>query len=240
MIESKGMVFTLERKSDGREIEQLQLLHIKKIGRLLGRQHAISSSLDCRFGFGTSWGMFGGNKTDALGDYDENELSFRDFISEVEGIEKFTGEFNLIKKRYLEKREKLCAVWDILPKGPVQGDFCPYNMVFHEDGTISAIFDFNIAGDEVFLNECIGVGVFLSWHYEFIGNATENDRFQMFIQSYESERPFTKLEWELFDDLFAIIRAFRYDRVDRGIEMIRNGNNDVGFIQETSAILKGS
>lgn len=238
-IESKGMIFTLERKSSGREVEQLQLSHIRDIGRSLGRQHAVSSILDFRFGSGTSWGMFGGNGSDALGDYDENELSFNGFRSEVEGIENFAEEFILIKKLYIEKREKLSNIWEILPTGPVQGDFCPYNMLFHDDGTISSIYDFNIAGNEVFLNECIGIGVFLSWHYGFNGNESESERFWNFIQAYESERPFTKQEWEHFDDLFAIIRAFRYDRVEKGAKLLRSGNAG-DFIRETCSILEGS
>ena len=232
--EAEGMLFMLEKKSMGVSVEQLQLIHIQEIGKILGKQHAVSESIGMRFNTGTSWGMFGGNKTDALGDYDENELSYLEFIEKGEG---FPNDLQLIKNLYIEKRAKLKAVWNTLPTGSVQGDFCPYNMLFHGDGTIASVYDFNIAGDEVFLNECIGVGAYLAWHYAYQGGETEWERFRSFLQAYESERPLTSLEKEVMNDLLAIIRAFRYDRIEEGILMLSSEESGKQFMAETRKIL---
>ncbi|WP_318617859.1 phosphotransferase enzyme family protein [Sporosarcina sp. YIM B06819] len=234
-VEASGMLFTLEKNLVGEEVEQLRLIHIQEIGKMLGRQHAVSQTIRMRFNRGTSWGMFGGNETDALGDYDENELSFTQFIEQVDG---FTNEIQLINELYIGKREKLKLVWDTLPSGPVQGDFCPYNLLFNAEGTITTIFDFDIAGDEVFLNECIGVGVYLAWHCEYIDGETEWQRYQSFLQAYESEREFSSLERESMDDLLAIVRAFRYDRIEEGISTLNGEDGGKQFVVKTLEILQ--
>lgn len=236
-VEHEDLVFILERKGDGKEIKRLQLSHIKKIGKMLGMQHTVSSATDFRFGTGTSWGMFGGNKTDALGDYDENELSYLDLIQCVEETGMYNAELTTLKELYQFRRSQLKEVWDSLPSGPVQGDFCPYNLLFQQN-KISTVFDYNIAGDEVFINECIGVAVFLVWHHDFEGNETPEERYHAYIEAYTSQRPLSDRELEMVPHLFAIIRAFRYDRVDEGIEKIKQGNGKA-FLDETILLLQG-
>lgn len=234
-IEHEDYVFTLERKGEGDEIKHLHLSHIREIGKKLGKQHAVSLSTDFRFGSGTSWGMFGGNETEAFGEYDENELSYLDFIQHVEDDGKFFDELTIIKELYQQRRSKLESVWHLLPTGPVQGDFCPYNLLFKQE-VISAVFDYNIAGDEVLINECIGVGVFLAWRYNFDGPETPEERYNTYINAYTSQRPLSDIEKEMLPHLFAIIRAFRYDRIEDGIEMIKQGKGKA-FIDETIMFL---
>ncbi|MBE1555123.1 phosphotransferase enzyme family protein [Sporosarcina limicola] len=237
-VEASGFIFTVEKKSVGEEVERLRFSHINDIGKMLGKQHAVSETLDVCFGTATSWSIFGGNETDALGDYDENELSFKKFMQDAEKLSELSVEVELIKNSYLVKRERLSTVWETLPSGPIQGDFCPYNMLFSQDGKITSIYDYNIAGDEVFLNECIGVGVFLAWHHPYIGAETEVERFYIFMNAYMQERPFTEAESAVFDDLLAIIRAFRYDRVEEIVQLLREGKDAQRFIKEAFEILQ--
>ncbi len=236
-VEHEGLLFILERQGHGEEIKRLRLSHIREIGKLLGKQHAISSTTDFRFGTGTSWGMFGGNETDALGDYDENELSYLDFVQNVEGQETFRMELATVKELYQSRRSYLKEVWSSLPAGPVQGDLCPYNLLFQQD-KISAVFDYDIAGDEVLLNECIGVAVFLAWHYDFEGQETPEERYEAYIDAYTLERPLSDHEKEMIPHLFAIIRAFRYDRIEDGINKIKQGDGKA-FMDETIYLLQG-
>ena len=156
--------------------------------------------------------MFGGNATDKIGDYDENELSFRDFKQAFEN----DSLFHEIEALYNVHRTKLHAMWAELPTAATQGDFCPYNLLF-QDNKIVGLFDFNLAGDEVLINECVAVGIYLSWHVDYNGTLTASERFTQYIESYQSERPWTKLEYDAFPSLFSIIRAFRFDRVENGI-----------------------
>ncbi|WP_432361828.1 phosphotransferase enzyme family protein [Sporosarcina sp. UB5] len=234
-VEHEGLLFILERKGNGEEVKRLRLSHIREIGKLLGKQHAISSTTDFRFGVGTSWGMFGGNKTDAFGDYDENELSYLDLIRCIDKDETFEVELTTVKELYQSRRSRLQEVWNSLPAGPVQGDLCPYNLLFQQDN-ISGVFDYNIAGDEVLLNECIGNAVFLAWHYDFEGNETSEERYDAYIDAYTSERPLSNREMEMVPHLFAIIRAFRYDRIEEGIEKIKQGDGKA-FLDETITFL---
>lgn len=226
-----SFTITLEELCCGIEIDTLSDKHIYQIGKLLAYEHQLSTNLPFSFGRGTSWSMFGGNKTDALGDYDENELSFIDFSNTFQDEELFIS----IKEKYTKKRAQLFKHWALLPKGPVQGDFCHYNMLFNENSTINSVFDFNIAGDEVFINECIAVGVYLSWHVPYVGNLSEKQRFEHFFQVYKTIRPLNDIEQECIQPLIQIIRAFRYDRVDHGITL--TGKNPLEFLDETLAIL---
>ncbi len=236
-VEHGGLLFILEKKGFGEEIKHLRLSHSREIGKLLGKQHAISSTTDFRFGTGTSWGMFGGNETDAIGDYDENELSYLALIREIEKEGTFKIELDTVKELYLSRRSKLKEVWSSLPSGPVQGDLCPYNLLFQQD-EISAVFDYDIAGDEVLLNECIGVAVFLAWHHDFEGTETPEEHYHAYIEAYEAERPLSDGEREMIPHLFAIIRAFRYDRIEEGIDKIKQGDGKA-FIDETIMLLQG-
>lgn len=179
--------------------------------------------------------MFGGNKTDAFGDYDENELSYLDLIKTLVEDKKYAVELTMIKELYQSRRSQLKKEWDSLPYGPVQGDLCPYNLLFQQD-KISAVFDYNIAGDEVLLNECIGVAVFLAWHYDFEGKETSEERYEAYIDAYETERPLSDHEKEMIPHLFAIIRAFRYDRIEEGIEKIKQCDGKA-FLDETIKLL---
>lgn len=236
-IEHEGLLFILEQKGNGKEIKRLRLSHIREIGKMLGKQHAIASTTDFRFGVGTSWGMFGGNETDKFGDYDENELSYLDLIQNVDEEGTFKIELVTVKELYQWRRSQMKEAWNSLPSGPVQGDFCPYNLLFNQD-EISAVFDYNIAGDEVLINECIGVAVFLAWHHDFEGNETPEERYEAYIDAYEAERPLSDREKEIIPHLFAIIRAFRYDRIEEGIEKIKQGEGKA-FLDETILLLKG-
>lgn len=233
----EDLLFILERKGNGKEVKRLQLSHIQEIGKLLGKQHAVSATTDFRFGTGTSWGMFGGNETDALGDYDENEVSYLDLIRSLNEDETVTAELTTIQELYQYRRGQLKNLWSTLPSGPVQGDLCPYNLLFQGDN-ISGVFDYDIAGDEVLINECIGVAVYLAWHYDFEGKEIPEERYHAYINAYTSVRPLSNREMEMVPHLFAIIRAFRYDRIEEGIEKMKQGHGKA-FLEETIQLLQG-
>lgn len=236
-VTHKDLLFILERKGAGEEITILRLEHIAELGRILGKEHAVSSSSDLRFGRGTSWGMFGGNETDELGNYDENERCYLDMVHSVKGSGQFEQELAAIQELYLARRAILQAEWSGLPTGAIQGDLLPYNLLFQQD-KISVIFDYDIAGDEVFVNECVANAIFLAWHHDFEGKETPEERYQAYIDAYTTQRPLSDDEMEMVPHLFAIIRAFRYDRIEEGIEKIKQGEGKA-FLDETIKLLQG-
>lgn len=225
----EAYVFTLETKLEGQEIDTLEDVHLKEIGTNLGKMHCYSLQNNLNLNKATSWSMFGGNATDAIGDYDENELSFLEFTQTFQ----HEAEFPLIQTLYENYRQRLQSSWTSLPKAAIQGDFCYYNMLF-EQGKLVGLFDFNLAGDEILLNECVAVGIYLSWHVTYNGNLSSEERFKLFLDHYRTEREWMEIEWTAFPMLFAIIRAFRYDRVEKGIA---EPNNKAQFLEETKMIL---
>ena len=233
-VEVGGKVFSLERSLAGEPIEVLMDSEIMEIGRSLGIQHSLSIKYPTPFHIATSWSLFGGNQTDEIGDYDENELSFLDFKKCYVAHPLFLE----IESLYQEYRQSIYKLWDVLPQGAVQGDFCYYNMLQEKNGSI-AIYDFNLAGNEVYLNECIAVGVYHAWHAPYKGELNEEERFQVFIDSYINERPFNEMEQAASLPLKAIIRAFRYDRIEDGISL-KDEDEQKQFLQDTLLILEGA
>ncbi|HWL25116.1 MAG TPA: hypothetical protein VNR38_15470 [Ureibacillus sp.] len=232
VIQHEDIVFTLEQALPGNPINIITDKEISEIGRLLGIQHRLSMKIPNLFTNATSWSMFGGNKTDALGDYDENELSFIEFHKHFNTHPLFSQ----IESHYQKYRYNLEQVWTRLPQGAVQGDFCYYNMVKLPDDAL-AIYDFNIAGNEVYLNECIAVGVYHAWHAPYKGELKEQERFQLYMEAYLKERPLEYLEQIYVNQLKSIIRAFRYDRVELGIALNNELMKDL-FMKETLRILE--
>lgn len=230
-VTEQNIVYTLEHMVSGIAISCLTNIHIEEIGTALGKMHRFSLEHSISLNQATSWAMFGGNESDALGDYDENELSFRDFATA------FAQEPHMqdITSLYMGYRKQLEDVWSELPTAATQGDFCHYNMLFDEQQRINGIFNFNLAGDEVLLNECVAVGVYLCWHVDYQGELSSTQRFQQFMQAYEKQRALNVLEKKMIPALFAIIRAFRYDRVENGI---KNSDAKGAFLNETLEILR--
>lgn len=220
----------METHQFGEEVDVLNDGKLVSIASMLGRFHAESLRQGYRFHRATSWSLFGGNATEEIGDYDENELSFLE-LKEACGQEVI---FEEIEGQYLAHRTYLKNNWHTLPVAAVQGDFCHYNMLFNGN-RIQSIFDFNLAGDECLLNECIAVAVYCCWHVEGDSTLSTEERYTLFIDAYQKYRPWSNEEIALSMKLKAIIRAFRYDRVARGVEM---SDEKALFLEETLQILK--
>lgn len=226
----EGFIFTLETALiEGKEIQQLNDIHIQSIAENFAKQHKHCLQHNILLNKPTSWAMFGGNQTDELGDYDENELSFLDFKQAFSEY----GQFAEIEQRYLDYRKQLKVLWSKLPTAATQGDFCYYNMWF-KDGKVVGLCDFNLAGDEVYINECIAVGIYLCWHAPYEGKLSGEERFELFMRTYESVRRLTTIELQAKLLLFRVIRAFRFDRVEEGIA---NKNGYQQFLEETKKLL---
>lgn len=230
-VDYENFIFTIEKGMQGQEIDQLTDLHLASMAKALAIQHVISLQNGFTIGAGTSWGMFGGNETEELGHYDENELSFWKFKEAFSN----TSLYDQIEHHYLQKRNQLKALWPLLPSCAIQGDLCYYNMLFKEDGSLAAIFDFNIAGDEICVNEVVAVAIYCCWHLDYQGEKSPIDRYHFFMENYRSIRAFTLEEHQAEKWLFPIIRAFRYDRIEDGIA---NTNAHNEFVAETFAILQ--
>lgn len=229
-VARNGLTWTIETRQLGEEAAVLNDERLVSMASMLGKLHAESLRQSYRFHRATSWSLFGGNATEAIGDYDENELSFLE-MKAAYGQEVI---FAQIEAQYLAHRTYLENRWKTLPVAAVQGDFCHYNMLFDGD-RVQSIFDFNLAGDECLLNECIAVAVYCCWHVEADSKLSAEARYTLFTEAYQKYRPWSKEELAVAMTLKAIIRAFRYDRVASGIEKVEQRER---FLKETLSILE--
>ncbi|SHG74934.1 phosphotransferase [Ornithinibacillus halophilus] len=224
-VDGKCSLVTVEEYMDGTEIEIIDINVIRQIAQLLAVQHNISEESGMRFGYGTSWSMFGGNETDAFGDYDENELCFRELIGALKANNYDKQLIDQISASYLTQRGELHQIWSELPKGAVQGDFCPYNMLLDDEWKIGAIFDFNLAGDEVFINECLAIAVYLAFSH-LKRDGTSLEYLQAFLVAYREKRNLSIKEYSAIQPLIRVLRPFRYERVDGIMEWIKQGKRE--------------
>lgn len=215
--EEKGKVYltTAEAFVEGSEINNVAPGQVREIGRMLGKMHLAGSRAAFRFGYGTSWSMFGGNASDAFGEYDENELMYKELMEAClsSGMHKEAAE--LVHRLYQKKRERVRKLWTYLPSGPVQGDFCPYNMRADRNGRISGFFDFNLAGDEVFVNELAALAVYYAFSSPKQQGMGEGACLRSFLQGYRSIRRLKGAEEEVLPLLLQLHRPFRFDRIER-------------------------
>lgn len=227
-VKRDSVVYTLEQKLRGAEVETLTDTHLAEIANALGTMHHYVLENQLRLHRGTTWSMFGGNQNDELGYYDENECSF------WECRDAFSNHvlFPQVEVAYQHIRQELQRMWTDLPIAATQGDFCYYNMVF-QDQKLTGVFDFNLAGDEVLINECLAVAVYHSWHAPYQGTRSPDERFTLFCDAYQRIRPWTEKEASVVPQLKALIRAFRYDRIESGIQVDQPDK----FLNETLNLL---
>ncbi len=232
VVQYEDKVYSLELALRGKPIEIITDIELKEIGRSLGVLHHLSMKMPNLFNNATSWSLFDENKSEQIVEYDEYELSFLKFKNHFNSHPLL----NKIESLYREYRFNLQQVWMRLPQGAVQGDFCYYNMLLQPDN-ILAIYNFNLAGNEVYLNECIAVAVYHACHAPYRGKLKEQDRFELFMNSYKKERPLENLEEIYYPQLKSILQAFRYDRIELGIALNNYLMQDL-FVKETLKILQ--
>lgn len=211
---------TVEEWMPGRELEDQevnkQLLHT--LGKLLGKTHKISETYDVHFKYGTYWGMFGGNTSDVPGIYDDVELEANSLKESLQRKEINQALVEEVFFQFYEKRAALQKLWNTLPKGAVQGDFSPNNILLDHNSAFQSLIDFNIAGDEVFINHLVGEAIFLA--YELMGDE-QDDCFYEFLSAYMKERPLSTLEKEALPLIIQVVRPFRFRRTQKIIQLVK-------------------
>lgn len=213
---------TIEEWMPGRELrdEEINKSLLHTLGLLLGKTHVISEKHHIHFEHGTYWGMFGGNTSDKPGIYDDIELEANLLKESLKTTEINQVLVDKVFTLFYKKREELRKVWNDLPKGAVQGDLSPNNILLNDNSTFESLIDFNIAGDEVFINHLVGEGIFLA--YELMGDDKE-DCFQEFLSAYMKIRPLSTLEIKTLPLIIQILRPFRFRRTQKIIQLINEG-----------------
>ena len=175
-----------------------------QIGRTMGRMHAISQRLKPKIGYSMLY----------------NEVMYKDTSYERiwRGWDHSFMEQELYSRLleiYAHRIEIVKNVWCSLPKGAVQGDIYSRNNVALHEGNV-AVFDFNLAGDEVFVGDCL-----LCWFrtifdermQDELKDISQSDLWNAFWSGYLCERPLSETEKKYFPDIYAILGCLYYTKL---------------------------
>ncbi|WP_053402396.1 phosphotransferase [Priestia koreensis] len=225
-LNEETQLVSIEEYIDGKEIDEVTDGIAQQLGRLLAEQHVSSEQSGFTFGYSSEWTLMDGERV-TYEEISENYECFLELIESAKGYGYDEALLSKITDAYYEKRGMLEKVWHELPKGPIQGDWCPYNMVVDSTEKIIGIFDFNIAGDEAFVNELASL------------HAYYGERGSDFLQAYETIRPLSNIEKELYPVLLSVIVPFRFDRTNSIIALMKENEEEAvkKKLEETLTLL---
>lgn len=229
MLDGVNYAASLEEFIDGISPEKITYKMSKQMAKLLAKEHLLSQKCPMHFDYPSCWSLIRCNcvTNDVLPE------NYEFFLKFMENARSHHYDHELLKKieeLYYSKRNALMKLWDKLPSGPIQGDFGEYNMFVDCDENVIGICDFNIAGDEVFVNEFASI---IGWNV---------DDPKMFIDTYTSIRPLNELEKEAYPLILQITAPFKFYRVNDIIKLIEENKIEETeeAIKETIMLLKKS
>jgi Ser/Thr protein kinase RdoA (MazF antagonist) len=206
---------TVEEWIDGEPPHFVTPSLVSILGRTLGKMHVLVGGYGPLFGHGTDLSLFGHRD-----EYHANAGRLRKALEGL-GLEMPPS----LEDAYKVARGRLAGLWDDLPAGPVHGDLAEHNLLLDETENVKAVLDFNLAGDEVFINEVVHTCLRLP---SFGDESHDRAYTTRFLRAYEEVRPLSVKERLAAPYLVTVIRPFRLREVRRIEEAARHG--DVGTI----------
>lgn len=184
-FKQNNQLFTLEIYVTGIEEREFTKANCMSLAKLCGKPHRISEDINFQFGYDGAW------LVDFEKNYCDDEISEKEqyFIEMINCLKECYYDEVLLNKvtdLFEKKMKELKNDLKSLPKGPTQGDLGLDNVRFNEQHESIAVFDYNIAGDEVYVGEFVNQ---IAWYQEFIKE--DVDLKSLMLASYESERILT-------------------------------------------------
>lgn len=207
---------TVEEWIDGEPPHSVSPSLVSILGSTLAKMHILGGSYGPLFGHGTDLSLFGERD-----EYAENAGRLGEAL-EASGTEMPPA----LKHAYDLARERLAELWEDLPAGPVHGDLAEHNLLLDETENVKAVLDFNLAGDEVFINEVVHTCLRLP---SFGDESHDRSYAARFLRAYEEVRPLSVTERLAAPYLVTIIRPFRLREVRPIEEAARHG--DMGVVR---------
>lgn len=228
---------TVEEFLLGKELEVINEGYVKELARIMANMHMVSQANNCHINIGTIWNIFDPN-ADILQGY-QHYLSLYD---EYRSSGMDVGKYHAISKTYIKKKNRLQKIWGDLPKYAVQGDFSTNNVIINDDGTINGLVDFNIAGDEVLVNDMVTQGIFICYIMDLDRGLTEEDRkalFDKFISQYMQMRALSEIEISVMNEIYSIVFPFLWTRIEYFETLLKDGAIEDAnrFLNETWKLL---
>lgn len=188
----------------GEEIKTIDFKLAYEIGQLMAKIHNISEKGHCYIGANTIFNVVGYNEVSG---YDE-------FVKLGESGKIDSEMYQKIKKIYCIKIQRIKLLWDKLPRYATQGDFSINNLTYI--GEELGIFDYNIAGDETFVGDMVLEGLLTANEMDLADSLSDTNReelFKHFYKGYTSERPLTKDEQHIFNDIYSISSGLWFTKI---------------------------
>lgn len=202
---------TVEEWIDGEPPHSVTPSLVSIMGSTLGKMHFLAGNYGPLFGHGTDLSLFGEHD-----EYKENARRLRKAL-EATGLEMPSA----LMDAYDLARERLAGMWGDLPSGPVHGDLAEHNLLLDETENVKAVLDFNLAGDEVFVNEVVHTCLRLP---SFGDESLDRDFAARFLRAYEEVRPLSAKERLAAPYLVTVIRPFRLREIRPIEEAARHGD----------------
>lgn len=188
----------------GEAIKTINYKHAYQIGQLMARIHNISEKGNCNIGAETIFNVVG-----------YNEVSGYDRFVELGERGKIDSEmYRKIKEIYSEKIERIKLLWHKFPRFATQGDFSINNLSYV--GEELGIFDYNIAGDVTLVGDLVLEGLLTANEMDLDTGLSDTNReelFKHFYNGYTEERPLTKDEQDVFNDIYSISSGLWFTKI---------------------------
>ncbi len=182
------------------ELSSVDARIAEKTGRLLARMHNIAERADIHV------------ENEVLFDpLKDNELfRFEAFSKHKDLLCALDAElYSAIEIEYARREGRLRAL-EGEPRFAVQGDISDCNLYLTENGELG-VFDFNRSGDSVLFFDAAMQAIFEARLMDYppdIAADPEPVILPAFLRGYNSVRPFTREQRELFSDVYALVSAF--------------------------------
>ncbi|MCB2301028.1 phosphotransferase enzyme family protein [Clostridium tagluense] len=232
-FEGKEYLIWVEDYLSGKTLDDLNLgEHIseklfEQLGKCLGRMHTAAKDKNLKFDWNSAWVLF--DKFCEEDEFDENYLNAYTLYTELKKMSVNHDILEKIWENYNEIRERIKIGYDILPNGAIQGDLSTNNILVDTNHSLCGIIDFNIGGNDVFVNHMLQEGIFLAYWSDDFWNTKEEllemeGKLSKFLEGYCENYKLSPEEKEKMNDLYQIIRPFRMEKVYPTIRIAGEGS----------------
>lgn len=188
----------------GEEIKEINTDTAYQIGVLMARIHTIAMNSGFKIGSKTLFCAASENDVDEYSKFCSicnNQMLNRNVVEKIKAV-------------HDSRLEKICSLWESLPRSATQGDFSINNLSMGKDGI--AVFDYNNAGDEALISDLILEGLLVAYEMDLPDETSEefiDKLFLSFLNGYLYVRKLTETEREVAWDIYSLYHSLWFSKI---------------------------